>query len=76
MATNKNDQTETDVPRDPAVAGSRATGGVEQHGAPDSNSTTGTTPNDEFVGRASGDDPGAAGESGAEVRARHEQARD
>lgn len=54
---------EDDVPVDPALANSRATGGdpdAVDSGIryPDSHSTTGTTVSGEFVGRASGDDPG------------------
>jgi hypothetical protein len=63
------DGTEADVPRDNAVAGSRATGGVADADAPDANSTTGTTPSEEFVGRIAGQDVGYAGETGAERRA-------
>jgi hypothetical protein len=51
---------------------SRATGGVEDPSAPDQGSTTGTTPSEEFVGRASGEDVGYAGETGAERRAKWE----
>lgn len=39
-------------------AQTRPTGGVADPEAPDTHSTTGTTPNDTFVGRVSGDDPG------------------
>ena len=60
---------EKDVKPDDAQALSRDEGGVEQPGAPDQNSTTGTTPNEEFVGRGSGDDGGYEGETGAEARA-------
>jgi hypothetical protein len=60
---------ETDVHRDDAQALTRATGGEEQPEAPDSNSTTGTTPNDMYVGRDQGQDVGYAGETGAERRA-------
>lgn len=60
MASKKNDDTETDVQRDEAVAGSRATGGVAQ-------------PNQQFVGRIAGDDSGYEGDTGAEVRARKQQ---
>jgi hypothetical protein len=69
MSSDESDQTESDVATDPAVAGSRAVGGVEQPDAPDSNSTTGTTPSEEFVGRVAGQDVGYAGETGAERRA-------
>jgi hypothetical protein len=60
---------ETDVPDDDAQALTRATGGVPDPDAPDQASTTGTTPNGEFVGRIAGDDVGYAGETGAERRA-------
>jgi len=60
---------EADTPPDPQSAHSRATGGVADAGASDTHSTTGTTPSQSFVGRASGDDPGDAGRTGAEVRA-------
>lgn len=43
------------------------TDGSEDPGGADRNSTTGTTPNETFVGRASGDDADA-GISGAEMR--------
>ncbi len=59
---------ESDAPADPGTARSRATGGVSHPGASDTHSTTGTTPNQTFVGRGSGDDPGDAGTTGAEVR--------
>ena len=58
---------------DEATAGTRAVGGVPDSGADDANSTTGTTPNDTFVGRASGDEAGEAGTSGAEKRAQWEE---
>ena len=60
---------EDDVDRDDAQALSRATGGVADDDAPDQGSSTGTTPNDEVVGRVSGQDVGYAGETGAERRA-------
>jgi hypothetical protein len=60
---------EADTPPDPQSAHSRATGGVSDAGASDTHSTTGTTSSQTFVGRASGDDPGDAGKTGAEVRA-------
>ena len=44
------------------------TGGVRDPSAPDRHSTTGTTPNETFVGRAAGDDPGYL-VTGAEDRA-------
>ena len=52
---------EDDVERDDAEALSRATGGVPDDDAPDQHSSTGTTPNDEMVGRVSGQDVGYAG---------------
>lgn len=60
---------ESDVPGDPRSAGTRATGGEPEPGAPDTHSTTGTTPSETFVGRSSGDDPGDSGTSGADKRA-------
>jgi hypothetical protein len=63
---------ESDAPQDTGMAPSRDTGGVPQPNAPDSNSTTGTTPNEEFVGRVGGQDVGYAGETGAERRAEHD----
>jgi hypothetical protein len=61
--------TESDVPEDPHVANTRRTGGRQTGGERDKHSTTGTTENDEFVGRVTGEDAGDAGESGAEKRA-------
>jgi hypothetical protein len=60
---------ESDAPQDTGVAFSRDEGGVPQPDAADPNSTTGTTPNEEFVGRVQGQDAGYAGETGAERRA-------
>lgn len=57
---------------DPAQALSRATGGVDDPAAPDQGSTTGTTPSEDFVGYATGQDVGYAGETGGERRARWE----
>ena len=65
---------ETDVHRDKAQALTRATGGEPDPDAPDANSTTGTTPNDMYVGRDQGQDVGYAGETGAERRAEHARA--
>ncbi|MDQ1626899.1 MAG: hypothetical protein QOI54_643 [Actinomycetota bacterium] len=64
---------EDDVNPDDAQALSRDEGGEPVAGAPDQNSTTGTTPNEEFVGRGSGDDGGYEGETGAEARAATER---
>ena len=68
---------EDDVDRDDHEALSRATGGVpadeDDIDAPDRGSTTGTTPDDTFVGRVGGQDVGYAGETGAERRAQWEQ---
>ena len=63
---------EEDVDADDAEGLSRATGGVENPGAPDQGSTTGTTPSETFVGQAVGQDVGSAGEQGAERRAKWE----
>lgn len=60
---------ESDTQRDPAVSRSREAGGVDDPRHPDQHTTTGTTPNEVFVGRVTGEDPGAAGETGAERRA-------
>jgi hypothetical protein len=60
---------EADTPPDPQSAHSRATGGVADADAADTHSTTGTTPSQTFVGRASGDDAGDVGKTGAEARA-------
>jgi hypothetical protein len=62
---------EADTPPDAQEARSRETGGAPDSESPDSHSTTGTTPNQTFVGRASGDDAGDAEKSGAERRAEH-----
>ncbi|MGW0330772.1 hypothetical protein ACWD0J_02650 [Streptomyces sp. NPDC003011] len=43
-------------------------GGKPETDAADQHSTTGTTPNETFVGRVAGDDPGSL-ETGAEKRA-------
>jgi hypothetical protein len=59
---------EDDAPTDPAH-GTRATGGEPQPSAPDQNSTTGTTPNETYVGRPSGDETADTGLSGGEGRA-------
>ena len=63
---------EDDVDPDDAEALSRATGGVADPGAPDQGSTTGTTPSEEFVGHAVGQDVGYAEEQGGERRAKWE----
>jgi hypothetical protein len=57
---------EGDAPADTDVAATRAEGG-----APDSDTpaTTGTGPNQTFVGRVAGDDEGSVGTTGAEARA-------
>jgi len=64
---------EDDVPRDDAQALSRESGGVPDPDAPDQGSSTGTTPNEEGVGHAVGQDVGYAGETGAERRAAWEK---
>lgn len=70
MAGDKNDETETDVQRDDAVAGSRPTGGANDAKGPGTRGTTGSAEHGEFVGRISGDDSGYEEETGAEIRAR------
>jgi hypothetical protein len=62
------EKAESDTEPDPARVDSRATGGVPDPEKPDQASTTGTTPDDEYVGRIAGDDPGYAEETGAERR--------
>jgi hypothetical protein len=61
---------EDDVDVDDHQALTRAEGGEPQADMPDRNSTTGSTPSEEFVGRVAGDDGGGyEGETGAERRA-------
>jgi hypothetical protein len=61
---------EDDVDVDDKQALSRAEGGEPQEDTPDRNSTTGSTPSEDFVGRVAGDDGGGyEGETGAERRA-------
>ena len=59
---------EDDAPADLGTARTRATGGVPQEGAQNPDATTGTTPNQTFVGRAGADETLDTGPSGAEVR--------
>ena len=61
--------TEGDVSGDDATVTSRTGGGDDQPDMADRDSTTGTTPNSEFVGRVAGADATDTGESGAEARA-------
>lgn len=61
--------TEQDVPRGRYHASSRSTGGLDRPNTADAHGTTSTNSNDMFVGRASGQDLGYAGETGAEARA-------
>lgn len=70
MAKNPmtNDRAEDDVQRDAQRADARQTGGVPDPDKPDQASTTSTTPDDEYVGRVAGDDPGYVEETGAERR--------
>lgn len=60
---------ERDVEPDEGVAASREEGGVPNPEHSDQHTTTGTTPNEEFVGRVAGQDVGYAEETGAERRA-------
>jgi hypothetical protein len=64
---------ESDVPLDEGVANSRETGGDRPDGEDDTHSTTGTTENEEFVGRVAGQDAADVGETGAEARAQAER---
>lgn len=64
---------ESDVATDPAVANARPTGGDPEASGGDSASTTGPGENEKFVGRASGQDEGYAGQTGAEARAEDER---
>jgi hypothetical protein len=66
------EKAEPDVDPDDARVDSRDTGGVPDPSKPDQGSTTGTTPDDEYVGRVAGQDTGYAGETGAERRAEAE----
>ncbi len=63
---------EEGVKPDDHQALSRATGGVEDASQPDQGSTTGTTPSEEFVGHAVGQDVGYAEEQGGERRVKWE----
>jgi hypothetical protein len=63
---------EPDVQGDTERVDARDTGGVPDAGKPDQGSTTGTTPDDEYVGRVAGQDVGYAEETGAERRAEAE----
>ena len=62
------ERAEDDTQADPARVDSRDTGGVPDPSKPDQASTTGTTPDDEYVGRVAGDETGDERESGAERR--------
>jgi hypothetical protein len=59
---------EPDVQEDRERVDARDTGGVPDESKPDQGSTTGTTPDDEYVGRVAGQDVGYAEETGAERR--------
>jgi hypothetical protein len=63
------ERAEVDAPADLGSARTRATGGVAQPGTQNPNATTGTTPNETFVGRAGADETLDTGLSGAEARA-------
>ena len=64
---------EDETDPDDAQALSRATGGVDGSESGDADSTTGTGPSEEFVGRVAGQDEGYAGEQGGERRAAYER---
>lgn len=81
MSTDEHSGGEDEAPSDSASATSRATGGRDpgdgDEDSQDQNSTTGTTSNDKFVGRASGDEAGDVEGSGGERRSgRPEDAHD
>jgi hypothetical protein len=63
---------EPDVQGDQERVDARDTGGVPDPAKPDQGSTTGTTPDDEYVGRVAGQDVGYEEETGAERRAEAE----
>ena len=67
--SHHDEKAESDVETDAARADSRDTGGVSDGSKPDQGSTTGTTPDDEYVGRVAGSDVGYEEETGAERRA-------
>lgn len=67
---------EDDAPADLGTSRRRDTGGAPDPEVQDQNSSTGTTPSETFVGRASGDETGDTGLSGAEARARTERGDD
>jgi hypothetical protein len=60
---------ENDAPLEAETATARESGGVAQPGVEDKESTTGTTPSGEPVGRVGGDETAGAGESGGDRRA-------
>jgi len=59
---------EDDAPTQAGTDAARPTGGGSDVDSQDANSSTGTTENDTFVGRAGGDESGDTGISGAEAR--------
>jgi hypothetical protein len=59
---------ERDAPAEQGEPVSRETGGGSDVSTQDTNSSTGTTENETFVGRASGDEAGDVGESGSDRR--------
>lgn len=63
---------ESDVESDKRVARSRKIGGRPDGSEPDAGSSTGTTENETFVGRAAGQDEGYDEQTGAEARAAEE----
>jgi len=61
-------QGEDDAPTEPGTDAARPTGGGSDVDTQDTHSTTGTTSNDTYVGRAGSDEAGDAGLSGAQAR--------
>ena len=59
---------EDDAPADLSASRTRATGGGPLPGTPTPNATTGTTPNETFVGRVGADETLDTDVSGAETR--------
>lgn len=65
----RNQKAEPDVQGDPARVDARDGGGVAEADEADEGSTTGPSPDGDYVGRVAGQDTGFEEESGAERRA-------